>query len=60
MTYSHSLNNLKIQVRVFDVYSKLIYKYGPPSTNSHNKPFYVLNDGDHIYVLDNDLYFATT
>ena len=39
----------KIQVRVFDVYRKLIFKYDPPSINDHNKPFYVLNDGDHIY-----------
>ena len=46
----------KIQVRVFDVYRKLIFKYDPPSINYHNKPFYVLNDGDHIYLLDDNLH----
>ena len=34
---------------------RTLYKYDPPSMNANNKPFYVLNDGDHIYVLDNDL-----
>ena len=46
----------QIQVRVFDVYRKLFFKYDPPSTNYHNKPFYVLNDGDHIYLLDDNLH----
>ena len=34
----------------------LIFQYDPPSINYHNKPFYVLNDGDHIYLLDDNLH----
>ena len=37
------------------MYKKLIFKYDPPSINNHNRPFYVLNDGDHIFLLDNEL-----
>ena len=32
-----------------------MFFYDPPSINNHNRPFYVLNDGDHIFLLDNEL-----
>ena len=46
----------QMQIRTFDVYKKLIFEYGPPSINDHNRSFYVLNDGDHIYSLDDNLH----
>ena len=50
-----SFEQYEIQARVIDVFEKLIYRYDPPSINSNNKPLYVLNDGDHIYVLNHDI-----
>ena len=51
----HVVEKYNIQVRVFDVYKKLTFKHDPPSINNHNRPFYVLNDGAHIFLLDNEL-----
>ena len=35
---------------------KLIFNHDHPSINYHNKPFYVLKDGDHIYLLEDNLH----
>ena len=56
MSCYHYLKKYKAQVRVFDVYRTLILKSDPPSINYRHKQFYVLNDGDHIYLLDDNLH----
>lgn len=45
----------QIPVRMYGTYRELLYKYDPFVNHRHNPPFYVLNDGDHIYTLDHEL-----
>ena len=40
---------------MFDVYGERMYKFDPFIDSRHNRPFYVLNDGNHIYTLDHEL-----
>ena len=37
------------------MFYKRIFRYDPPVENSHNKPMYVLADGDHIYTMNHDI-----
>ena len=45
----------KLKLRVYDVFYNQIYKYDPEVPNFHEKPFYCITDGDHIYTLNKDL-----
>jgi len=45
----------KLRLRVFNIFYKRIFRYDPPVYNGHNKPMYVLADGDHIYTLNHDI-----
>jgi hypothetical protein len=42
----------RLQVRVFDQFYKLVFKYDPPIRNPHNKVLYCLMDSNHIYTLN--------
>ena len=44
-----------IQVRIFNFFSKLIYKFDPEKRNHHIKTFYAMVKNNHIYVLNHDL-----
>eukprot|EP00438_Fugacium_kawagutii_P012227 Skav223953 [mRNA] locus=scaffold798:243805:247131:- [translate_table: standard] len=44
-----------IQVRIFNFFNHLIYKYDPPKRNHHIKTFYAMVKNSHIYVLNHDL-----
>lgn len=44
-----------IQVRIFDFFNKLIYKYDPEKRNHHLKTFYAMVKNSHIYVLNHNL-----
>ena len=52
-----SVNNIlpffvkyKLQLRVFDIFDKLIFMYDPPIRNHHNKIMYCLIKGNHVYT----------
>ena len=56
-----SVNNIvpffskhNLQLKVFDVYGKCIFKYNPPVRNHHNKIAYCMVKGDHVYTLNHD------
>ena len=44
-----------LQLKVFDVYCKSIFKYDPPTRNHHNKITYCMVKGDHVYTLNHNL-----
>ena len=44
-----------LQVRVYDFFSHLIYKYDPPKRNHHIKTLYAMVKNNHIYALNYDL-----
>eukprot|EP00438_Fugacium_kawagutii_P018169 Skav234138 [mRNA] locus=scaffold1519:11582:14900:- [translate_table: standard] len=44
-----------IQVRIFDFFNKLIYKYDPVKRNHHIKSFYAMVKNNHIYALNHNL-----
>ena len=47
--------HFRLQLRVYDRFSKLVFSYDPPIRNHHNKVLYCLMDYDHIYTLNHDL-----
>jgi len=55
MTCCPFLKKYQIPVRMYGTYRELLYKYDPFVNHRNNPPFYVLNDGDHIYTLDHEL-----
>ena len=44
-----------IQVRIFDFFNKLIYKYDHVKRNHHIKCFYAMVQNNHIYALNHNL-----
>ena len=44
-----------LQVRVYDFFSHLVYKYDPPKRNHHIKTLYAMVKNNHIYALNYDL-----
>ena len=44
-----------LQVRIYNVFKKLIYKYDPPKRNHHIKTLYAMVKNNHIYALNHDL-----
>ena len=44
-----------LQVRVYNFFSHLIYKYDPPKRNHHIKTLYPMVKNNHIYALNYDL-----
>ena len=45
----------RLQVRVFDQFYKLVFKYDPLIRNPHNKVLYCLMDSNHIYTLNHNI-----
>ena len=45
----------KLQLRVFDIFGKLVFMYDPPIKSHHNKVMYCLIKGNHAYTLNHDL-----
>ena len=45
----------RLQLRVYDKFYKLVYKYDPPNRNHHNKTMYCMMTDGHIYTLNHDL-----
>jgi len=41
-----------LQLRVFDIIGKLIFKYDPAHHNHNNKPMYCMIKGNHVYTLN--------
>ena len=44
-----------IQVRIYNYFNKLIYKYDPPNRDHHIKTFYAMVKNKHIYSLNHDI-----
>ena len=44
-----------LQVRVYNFFSHLVYKYDPPKRNHHIKTLYTMVKNNHIYALNYDL-----
>ena len=44
-----------LQLRVFDIFYKLIFKYDPEHHNHNNKPMYCMKKGNHVYTLNHDI-----
>ena len=44
-----------IQVRIYNFFTSLIYKYDPPKRNHHIKTLYAMVKNNHIYALNYDL-----
>ena len=44
-----------IQVRIYNFFTQLIYKYDPPKRNHHIKTLYAMVKNNHIYALNYDL-----
>jgi hypothetical protein len=42
----------RLQLRVFDKFYKLLFKYDPPNRNHHNKAMYCMAADGHIYTLN--------
>jgi len=45
----------RLQLRVFDKFYKLVFRYDPPNRNHNNKTMYCLQADNHIYTLNHDL-----
>ena len=45
----------RLQIRIFDKFYKLVFKYDPLVRNHHNKTLYAMMDGNHIYTLNHDI-----
>ena len=41
-----------LQLRVFDIFDKLIFKYDPEQVNFHNKPMFCMIKGNHVCTLN--------
>jgi len=44
-----------LQLRVFDIFKKLIFKYDPERVNFHNKPMFCMIKGNHVYTLNHNV-----
>ena len=44
-----------LQVRVYNFFSHLVYKYDPPKRNHHIKTLYAMVKNNHIYALNFDI-----
>ena len=44
-----------LQLRVYDEYMKLIFKYDPVKRDHHNKTLFCMVKEDHVYTLNNNL-----
>ena len=44
-----------LQVRVYNFFSHLVYKYDPPKRNHNIKTLYAMVKNNHIYALNHDL-----
>ena len=44
-----------LQVRIYNIFTNLIYKYDPPKRNHHIKTLYAMVKNNHIYALNHDL-----
>lgn len=44
-----------IQVRIFDFFNKLIYKYDPVKRNHHLKCVYAMVKNHHVYALNHNI-----
>eukprot|EP00438_Fugacium_kawagutii_P000596 Skav236168 [mRNA] locus=scaffold298:273670:276849:+ [translate_table: standard] len=44
-----------LQVRIYNLFTSLIYKYDPPKRNHHIKTLYAMVKNNHIYALNHDL-----
>ena len=44
-----------IQVRIYNFFTSLIYKYDPPKRNHHIRTVYAMVKNNHIYALNHDL-----
>ena len=51
----HVFDKFRLQVRVFDQFCKLVFKYDPLIRNPHNKVLYCLMDSNHIYTLNHNI-----
>jgi hypothetical protein len=45
----------RLQLRVFDKFCKMTFKYDPANRNHHNKPMYCMMTDGHIYTLNHDV-----
>ena len=45
----------KLQLRVYDCFFKLVFKYEPEKRNHHNKAMYCMAKDDHVYSLNHDI-----
>ena len=45
----------RLQLRVFDVFGKMICRHEPETRNPHNKVMYCMVKGNHVYTLNNNL-----
>eukprot|EP00438_Fugacium_kawagutii_P014503 Skav208988 [mRNA] locus=scaffold395:76378:79443:- [translate_table: standard] len=45
----------RLQVRIFDFFNRLVYKYDPENVDHNKKVFYAMVKNSHIYVLNHDL-----
>jgi len=45
----------RLQLRVFNKFCKLEFKYDPPNRNHHNKTMYCMMTDGHIYTLNHDI-----
>ena len=45
----------RLQLRVFNKFCKLEFKYDPPNRNHHNKTMYCMMADGHIYTLNHDV-----
>ena len=44
-----------LQVRIYNLFTSLIYKYDPPKRNHHIKTLYAMLKNNHVYALNHDL-----
>ena len=51
----HFFKKYNLQLIVFDIFGKCIYKYNPTYPDHHNKVCYCMVKGDHVYTLNHDL-----
>jgi hypothetical protein len=45
----------KLNLRVFDVFGKMIFRHDPKTKNNHNKTMYRMIKGNHVYTLNHNL-----
>ena len=45
----------KLNLRVFDVFGKMIFRHDPETRNNNNKTMYCMIKGNHVYTLNHNL-----